>query len=238
MRRIYGASLVLLACAALAPLAAAPPTLELPAEVKGEPGAFVQVPAKTDGKVVQWKAIDAGLNLFPVDLLRDTKTAVVTAAKAGRYRLIAVTAKGDELSPFAETLIVIGDAPQPPPVPPGPNPPEPPTPAPQGFRVIFVWETSKAITQGELNAAYAEDVVQYLRSRTVSNSSFRRWDPDVDVSKEPDPAMRELWAAVQKTKPTADKYVIIAVDGKATIEPFPKSAEESLALLKKYAEGK
>ena len=63
-------------------------TLKLPAEVKGAPAEFLRVPADTDGKVVRWIVLDKGLSLFPTDLLKDTRTAVVVAREPGRYRLL------------------------------------------------------------------------------------------------------------------------------------------------------
>lgn len=105
------------------PALSAPPKLVLPPEVRGDVGAFVPIPAVTDGKTVTWKVIDPGLNMFPAELLKDTKTAVVSSAVAGRYRVIAVTAAGDEVSQFAETLVVIGNAAKPPPTDPPPQPP-------------------------------------------------------------------------------------------------------------------
>ena len=61
----------------------------IPSEVHGMPGAFVSVPAVTDAKSVQWVLLDQGLNLFPVELLKDTTTAVVTSTIPGKYRLLA-----------------------------------------------------------------------------------------------------------------------------------------------------
>lgn len=116
---------------------AAPPKLDLPAEVKGEPGAFVVIPAKTEGKNVEWKVIDPGLNLFPVELLKDTKTAVVSGARPGRYRVIAATAGGDEVSPFAETVVVLGNPPKTPTDPPVDPPTDPPVqPAVYYFLIV------------------------------------------------------------------------------------------------------
>jgi len=128
---------------------AAPPELTLPKEVQAEPGAFAVVPAQTPGKAVSWKSIDAGLNLFPSALLKDSKTAVVIASKPGRYRLLAVTAVGDEVSEIAETVVVVGT---PPPVPddgkkdppPDPRPVDPVTPA--KLVVVVVDETADRAT--------------------------------------------------------------------------------------------
>ena len=110
-------------------LHAAPPTLKLPTEVKGEPGDFVEIVADTDGVQVQWYVIDPKLKMFPVRLLKDSRIAVVTARDPGRYRLLAYTAsdKGELSAPVVCT-IVIGDAPKPPNPPQPPDPPKPPIP--------------------------------------------------------------------------------------------------------------
>ena len=113
------------------------PLLTLPKEVKGEPGAFLRVVAETPGKVVKWRPVDPGLNLFPVDLLKDTKVAVVVALKPGRYRLQAVTALADEPSDIVETTVIVGDAPDPGPDP-GPNPPEPTDPLAKTLKTLYV----------------------------------------------------------------------------------------------------
>lgn len=126
---------LLLALVAL-PLAAQ--ELKLPAEVKGKPGEFVVISATTTDPQVRWFGIDAGLNLFPAHLLKDSKTAVVTALVPGRYRVLAVSAKGDIPSAFAECLVVIGDpGPTPTPTPvPDPTPPPVPTTGPRGVMLI------------------------------------------------------------------------------------------------------
>lgn len=119
-------------------------SVKLPSEVKGSVGAFVVVTAETEDKLVKWFSVDGSLNLFPPHLLKDSKIAVVTALVPGRYRLLAVSAKGDTPSDFAECVVVIGGAPPiPPPVPPPepvpPTPPPvPPDPTPAGSRSLFI----------------------------------------------------------------------------------------------------
>jgi hypothetical protein len=61
--------------------------------------------------------LDAGLNLFPVELLRDTTTAVVSANAPGKYRVLAYAAKGDVASKPALTTVCIGNPPEPIPAP-------------------------------------------------------------------------------------------------------------------------
>jgi len=89
----------------------------LPPEIHGQPGAFISIPSVTDCKSVQWVVLDAGLNLFPVELLRDTTTAVVSANSPGKFRVLAYAAKGDAASKPSITTVIIGDPPEPTPAP-------------------------------------------------------------------------------------------------------------------------
>ena len=85
----------------------------LPQEIHGQPGQFISIPSVTDCKSVQWVVLDAGLNLFPVELLRDTTTAVVSANSPGKFRVLAYAAKGDAASKPVITTVIIGDPPEP-----------------------------------------------------------------------------------------------------------------------------
>lgn len=96
--------------------------VSVPAKVEGQPGEFVIIKAETKGTVVKWKVVDAGIFLFPQDLLKDTKTAVVTGLKPGSYRVWAWSAIGAAPTDAVECIIVLGD--------PGPAPPPPPPPPP------------------------------------------------------------------------------------------------------------
>ena len=88
----------------------------LPENITGRPGSFIQVECKTDCKVVEWVLLDSGLELFPVNLLANTKTAVVTSTTPGVYRLLAYGATGDIPSKPAIVTITIGTPPDPQPV--------------------------------------------------------------------------------------------------------------------------
>jgi hypothetical protein len=113
-------ALVLLSC----PCAYAA-DLKIPEKLKGEVGDFIPVKADTTATVVKWVVLDDGIKLFPVDLLRDTKTVVVLARKAGTYRLLAYTGDKDGPSDPLICTITIGNPapPTPPPGPPGPTDP-------------------------------------------------------------------------------------------------------------------
>lgn len=97
------------------------PVIELPKQIVGKPNAFITIPAKTDpGSIVKWFTPDQGLNIFPVDLLKDTRTLVVTGPE-GVFRIYAYTADATGPSDPALCMVLIGDHPQPD-NPPGPGP--------------------------------------------------------------------------------------------------------------------
>ncbi len=155
--------------------------LTLPTEVKGSPGDFVTIKAETQGKIVRWYAPDPGLSLFPSELLRDTKVAVVVGRVAGRYRLVAYTAEGDAPSAPAETVIILGDVPPGPippgpgPTPPGPTPPTPPAPVDplvQKLQAAYAAETDagKAALLPKLAAVYRHG------SEVSQTNAVATWD--------------------------------------------------------------
>lgn len=90
--------------------------LVVPAEVRGEVAEFVTVIASTEGKVVRYVALDAGLQVFPSSLLANQRATVVTSAKPGRYRLLAYTSVADVPTEPVITIVIIGGS-TPPPVP-------------------------------------------------------------------------------------------------------------------------
>lgn len=149
------------------PLWAAPPTLKLPEKVVGKPGQFIEVPAETAGKFVSWYSLDSGLNLFPTELLKDTHTAVVVASAPGNYRLLAVTAAADEVSPLVVCTILI-EGPAPPPVP--PVPPGPIDPFAQVLQAAFATDpdTQKATRIKDLAALYRQ-----ASQTTVNDTSLK-----------------------------------------------------------------
>ena len=92
------------------------PTIDLPTKVSGQIGAFITIPAKTEAKSVKWVSIDKGLNIFPVDLLKDSKTLIVTAQSEGAYRVFAYAGNEFGASDPAFTTVLIGENPEPIPV--------------------------------------------------------------------------------------------------------------------------
>lgn len=215
-------------------------SVKLPDKVQGEPGQFIQIPSTTDCAAVKWFSPDKGLNVFPVQLLKDTKTAVVSGP-VGTYRLYAYGAKGDVASDPVLCLIVIG-TPDPTPGPgPGPKPPEPTPPAPipvDGFRVLFVVESSDAskLTAAQLAILTSGEIRTYLNSKCVvgpdgKTKEWRQWDKDVDTSAE-----SQLWQAAMKRPRSSLPWIVIS-DGKTGFEgPLPATIADTLAILKKYGD--
>jgi hypothetical protein len=110
---------------------AAPPVVTVPQEVTGDVGSFVAVRATvTDAKIVKFVPVDAGLNVFPADLLADKTATVVTAGKNGRYRILCYSGNADGPSEPVVVTVVIGGGGPPVVDPVKPDPPKPDKPAP------------------------------------------------------------------------------------------------------------
>lgn len=118
--------------------------LKVPAEVRGEVAAFVTIVAETEGKSVKFVPLDSGLSVFPQGLLSNPKATVVASARAGSYRVLAYTARGDIPSDPQITTVVIGQAP----APPDPKPPVPPPPAPDDVTKDPLYESLVGIYGG------------------------------------------------------------------------------------------
>lgn len=228
--------------------AADEPKLKLPTEVKGEPTAFIRVQAETDCTTVKWRVADPGLNLFPVDLLKDTKVAVVTAARPGRYRLTAVAAKGDVPTDIAEVIVVVGNpTPTPTPKPDDPvnpdvkpDPPKPPADLPfpgvTGLHVLIVIERGKGIPTNQYNAIFAQEVRNYLEAKCAKSTdggpARRVWDQNDDGYADSKVFGDALKRANEKK--TSIPWIMIG-NGKDGYEgPVPASLSDMLTLLKKY----
>ena len=214
---------------------AAPP-VDVPKEVAGDVGAFVTVRAKTDGKVVRFVPLDAGLNVFPADLLSDKKATVVTASKVGRYRLLAYSSvKDDPTEPAVVTVVIGGTAPAP-----DPKPVDPVEPAKvETFRVLLVYESAAVLPAAQFGVLYGREVEELLTktcTKDGTRNGWRRLDKDATTDNDSE-TFNALWAAV-KPKVTRVPCVAIEVNGTVTIEPLPASVPDALALLKKYAGGK
>ena len=181
--------------------------------------------AETGAKKVTWKS-PPGCDSLAIDGKR-----LAVWAPPGRYVFVAMVPAGDDVLAVETVLTVTGAIPPPGPTPVPPSPPGP-TPAPKGFRVIFVYETSKPLTPAMEQVMFGEKVRTYLDGRA---KGWRRWDKDVDAKNEKDADIKALWEAARKEiKPEQVPCVVVAVDGKADIIPFPAGEADALSTLKKY----
>lgn len=176
-------------------------------------------------------------DVYPIENVdvasRTLKSSYEFVAPPGKYKVRVRAFKGDSSEYEAWSEVLVGQAPTP-----SPNPqPDPPNPAPKGFRVIFVYETSQAITPAMQQVMFGEKVTSYLDTKTVKsgsgNSGWRRFDKDVKIDNEKDENIKALWNAA-RPQVTLIPSIIIAVDGKADIVPFPTSEDEAVTLFKKY----
>ena len=222
-----------------------PAYVKLPAELKGEPGTFIRIPAETNGTAVRWYAVDAGLQIFPAELLRDTKTAVVVALTKGRYRVLAWTAVGGDPSEPAVCVVVIGDAPPVPPgpTPPGPNPPGPtppdPSPAPipaAGLRVLIVFESAEAtkLPPAQQTILYGQQMRDWLNAKCAmgpdgKTREWRIYDKDVAMGAE-----SKLWQDAMKRPRTAVPWLIVSNGVGGWEGPLSANVDDTMAILKKF----
>lgn len=212
----------------------------LPAKVEVKPGRLATVTIDWVGDDLKWVAPEE------VDVFReydpDPKKVRLRLLgyTSGKFRLLAVAAKGGKLSEFAVCQIMVGDEPTPTPpgpTPPGPTPPGPtPTPAPipvDGFRVLMLYESAEAAKYpaSQVAALHSKMVRDYLREKCVKEDlgGWHIWDKDVDAS-----AMPKHWQDALKRPRTELPWIIIST-GKTGYEgPLPADADKTLELLKKY----
>jgi len=217
--------------------------LTLPATITGEPGDFLRVSATTTGTCVKWKSYNKELKLFPMDQLKDTKTAIVTATKPGKYRLFAVTSDASGPSDIAETEIVITGQPDPAPGP-GPQPTPTPTPTPAdtapipapGFRVLVIYDTLTVTTlpAAQQNALFSKAISEYLNARCIRGQDmktpeWRFFDAKIDPS-----ADGALWVEAMKRPRKQLPWLIVSDGSKGYEGPLPTTEADFLALLKRY----
>lgn len=218
------------------------PVVTLPAEVSGDVGAFIRVEAETNGTVVQWFEDEPGLNLFPVDLLKDTRVAVVTASREGKYRLLAYTAIGDMPSRPAVVTIVVGKVPpKPVPVPdiddddpPTPDPPKPdvdPILPGNGFRVMILYESGDRLPAGQAAIITSAKLRDYIESKG-GKDSYRIWDDDLtDANLANQPAEWRTGFANAKKAAKSVPWLIATNGSKQVSVALPADVDTTIQVL-------
>ena len=135
-------------------LLTAPPTVELPAEVRAQPGRLVTLSARSTGRVIRWALASDEADLVPFP---GGQTALFCAAKPGRYLVLAWTATEDLPSEAARCVVIISEVP---PVPPKPPDPEPVDPLTRDFRRLYLEDSTPGKRQhlAQLAVLYREAV--------------------------------------------------------------------------------
>lgn len=240
MPKVLSAFLFLIAAGVAA---AAPPTLDLPAEVKPASG-YARLTPKTDAVSVVYVPLDAAFP-FPSAELKNPKSFVLPVAglKDGRYRFVAVAASKTGEQAEGSFVVVIGsgkadDDKKDDPIPPPKPKPDPPAPEPvTSFHVVIIYESGKtydAKTAGVLNSG---DIRAYLDSVTTPDEGTKGWRMrDKDISADNDTAFqKDMWADVKaKLRPENVPCWAVEVNRKIEIIPLPGSVAEGLATLRKY----
>lgn len=214
------------------------PTLTLPAEIKGEPGTFIAVRAESSAAWVNFKA-DTGLAVFPSNLLSDRKATVLTAAKAGRYRLFAYTGSGAG-GVDAETVIVVGNAP---PVPPGPVPdpvppdvdPNPPPVVDTGFRVLIVFDNSSkaSLPREQLAAIDSLDLRAYLNSHCIKAANGApEWRITAATTQFSDD--QPIWKKAMALPRTSLPWLVVSNGKEGESIPLPANEAALMEVITKY----
>jgi hypothetical protein len=163
---------------------------------------------------------------------------VIRAEKRGTVELIMSPIDADdEAQAIQHTLIVMGRGPQPPPEPePDVDPVDPPTPGPiTSFRVIFVKESGQTLNPGQTAIPGAKVIRDYLTAKTTPEGNLAGWreyDPQQITANE-QPTMKALW---EKVKPNLipAPCVVIEVNGRFTVLPFPADVNAMMMKLKEY----
>ncbi len=111
----------------------------------------------------------------------------------------------------------------------------PPPPVVNSFRVIYVTESATALTKTQNAVINAAANVAYRNSKVTKTNNWPDWrsyDPQTPPEKDY-PGLAAMWAAA-KPAITTVPCVIFQVNDKITIESFPATAADDLALSKKY----
>lgn len=105
-------------------------TVRLPAELKGSPGIPIPIVAEADGVNVTWMTPDKGLVCVDGGFFGGDSKRAMLFGPQGMYRVWAITAKGDRVSPLAECRVTIGE--------PGPGPGPDPGPEPEPTDALWL----------------------------------------------------------------------------------------------------
>lgn len=227
-------------------------SLTAPAKPRAdEPIASIQGPTQTSGTFLlivkanpaaklTWSNVLPEGAIPPLELeLKNGDTVLLHQSPVAGVYLFRLRAQvpSEGLDPIAdvEHTVTVGT-----PVP--PNPPEPPTPEPvvpvpgEGFRVLFLEESSQR-NPLMVSVVRHPEVESYLNIKCVKEGGHPEWrtfDKD-DDQKRTMPANWKLAHGVAKRDAAGKFPWVIVSNGKTGIScPLPATKDELLALLRKY----
>ena len=200
-----------------------------------------------DGTSCGIKEVETPLTLFglvqgqadPADYPIPTGALIVWGKSSGTTKVQALGVVNGKPTILLSLAFQTGPAPPTPVTPdvkPDPVKPDPVVPAPvASFRVIFVTESATTLTAQQNAVSGAKAVRDYLNAKVSKASNwpdYRNYDPQTTADNEY-PAMKALWAAV-KPSITTVPCMVVEVNGKADILPFPANAADALKTLQSY----
>lgn len=206
------------------------PTIANVAIVKiTSPAKFVDVTAK------RFSVVDGVVKVDSANVT-ELETRVYMIAGSGVYNVeVGAFDPVTGIDRKSVEIKIDGVEPVPPPQPPTPQPPQP-QPV-KSFRVIFVKESGQTLNAEQTPISSAKSIREYLVSKTTPESGlvgYREYDPQQNITNE-QPAMKALWAAA-KSSVTSVPCIVVEVNSKISIIPYPKNTSEALKILKEYGQ--
>ncbi len=253
MRTVSRIAGIFLATAFAAAAVAAPPVIDIPAEVKPT-GQYAQFSPKTDAVSVSYVG-RSGVDAVPSTILKDPRVFLLDTRglKDGKYDFTAIAASKEGDQTRFDFAVVVGkggpvtpDTKPKPPAPPKPKPPAPKPPAPTpvepvtSFHVVMVYESAKTYDAKTTGVLYSQQISAYLDSATTPDAGTKGWRRrDKDLSADNDTTtQKELWSAIKATlKPDPQqKYPCWAIEVNHKIEIIdqPATVAAGLATAKKF----
>jgi hypothetical protein len=111
-----------------------------------------------------------------------------------------------------------------------------PTPEPvKSFRVIFVKESGQTLSGEQVAIPGAKEIRDLLNAKTTAEGNqpgWREYDPQ-QITDNEQPTMKALWSAV-KPQLLPAPCLVVEVNGKVTVMPFPATVAEAVETLKKH----
>lgn len=218
------------------PAFAAPPAMEIPAEIRPS-GQYVTFLPKGEATAITYIGL-SGLDPMPSMLLKDPRMFAldVRGLAEGKYVFAAVGSKEDEHT-RVDFSVVVGNKPD---IvkPEDPNHPQQPVPGKPlaGLRVLILQETSpsSALPRTQSEALSSPVIREYLDSK--SPGRWRKFDPSSSLAN-----LSQEWQSLRAAAQVIGEqpWVVVAglVGGAEKVVyqgPFPKDEAEALAFFKKY----